>query len=332
MKESIALFLLVSTQIIASAKAAEVRIPYKVRSTAFCEAMLRGMEVHGLEADPEESHADIARGLLEAFKRELGVYRSNPDRRLANLLMSSEGSRVEDKSRVAARIDGILSDDGALHKEFLVLSDQTRIENFFAEVLQRESEVAALLRKRSATHFIDNMVFEAGAVAAAIAVMNSFKDWPVNLIFAVGFIRYFTHRAEGWRLSRRFDSHLMQSLDDFRSGWSYASASLNVNPKFLCPASLGGNLEQVARSYADDHRNYFDCFVSAFFGDTLKRLAGNRNYVSLDQFYFWDESEHTHRLVIVFRYYDEKPKNPKSQSQKQSEKGPLWSPLPSPSG
>lgn len=333
MKESIALFLLVSTQIIASAKAAEVRIPYKVRSTAFCEAMLRGMEVHGLEKGPDESHESLARNFLGSLKTELGIYQINPDRRLRNLSISSENMTQANRALLASRIDGIFSDDQASHKAYLRLKGRDKIESFFGEVLKREHLLAQHLLLTDSRYLrMSDSIYRLGMVAALLGLLTDFKPAIIKVAVAYAAARFFTEKIESLRLSRRFNEQLMLPLAEFKSGWHYSSTRFSVSMDLRCPTLGDLPPELVANHILNDHRNYFDCVLGAIIYNSPKAWTGYRHHAAIDQFYRWDDLNQEPELVIVFRHYNEKPKNPKTQSQKQSEKGPLWSPLPSPSG
>lgn len=311
----------------------EVEIPHRVSSTAFCEAVLNRMEVHSLEKNPDETHEQLATNFLASFKTELGIYQIKADRRLRNKSISSAAAKQVDRALLASRIDGILSDGEASHKAYLRLTGRDKIESFFGEVLQRERLLAQHLRLRDSSYLrLGNSLYRLGMAEVFFEILTDFKLTITKIALGYVAARLFAEKVEGRRLSHRFNDELMLPLAEFKSGWHYSSARFSVNKDLKCPTL--GNLppEDAAQLIYCDHRNYLDSVMGAIFTNSPDKWTGYRRHVAIDQFYRWDDLTQEPELVIVFRHYKEKPKNPKPQSQKQSEKSLLLDALPSCSG
>lgn len=298
-----------------TARTEEVEIPHRVSSSAFCEAVLNRMEVYGLEKNPDESHEQLANNFLASFKTELGIYQIKPDRRLSNKSISSAKAKQADRARVAARIDGIFTDDETSHRAYLHLEGREKIESFFAEVLGREQLLSQAMRENSGQYLRRNeLIYRLGTASAVLGLATDFKYLASKIFVAIVAARLFTEKTEGRRLSRRFDQKLMLPLADFKSGWHYSGAAFSVNMGLRCPTYGDLPIEVVAGTMRGDHRNYLDCLLGWFFQPNPQALNGFRYYVAIDQFYRWDDLTQEPELVVVFRHYKEKPKNPKSET------------------
>lgn len=321
--------------------------PRVMNNSSTCEAYLRYLPIYGLERQPDETHEAIARETLERFKKgDLRIYQERPDLRLGSF-MSTEKNEQE-HARVAARIDGLLTDSRAKEKLFLVLDGEERIANFTHDILQYSDQVH---QKILGDNFIKlKMTLSAFFLATLAYHPAALVSSPTAILINGATFHLMPYIPTAFRrLTQKLPRQLAEFNADHKS-WIYSSTTLNVSAKFkeASITAAKGDPDISAQALAQDYESvgsrFFELFIptlllplalptlaisqkilnqpvdlSVFLKPTYELAPYRRSYITLDHLYMWDADSQKPILIIGLRRYDQKPKLPKQKKQNETE-------------
>lgn len=304
-------------------------LPRFTNNTTLAVACQSQTSMRSFDFAPGESHADLARELLERFKKtELRNYQPDVDVSPKRLLFSQADKKQY--SLIAKRIEGLLYRDRKQRSFYTVLRGDEQINDFFAGI---QAHHETLVNNFKPHRRLQNLEFWVHFLfcPAPISLLGAF-------IFPYSFSKVLYLPTQTRRRNFNFRKHL-KTLRDSKSSWVYSAYSMKVSREMQNSKFSTDDQTAINELMWSDGESQFSRIMSMAtwwppvyillkaaqgsneeINQTFKTLWGDgenlkRGYFSIDQLRFWDDETQEPVLIAVTRYSEDKPKNPPSQTQ-----------------